>query len=190
MTDAVKTPATTQPATRPSPIHIRKLGHIVIQVRNLERSIRFYTEVLNLRVSDHATAGGVFLTVSNVTDAAQVTTPSFRPTGTRRRSPPRALFGCITLPCRLVRWMSCLKFAPISRSAASRSSGKGDAPWAVTRVSSSSIRTAITSRSFAIWTSSVRNPAPVPGTPRRASSTRSSWRGTIRSHRPGSALRR
>ena len=47
---------------RPSPIRIRKLGHVVIQVRNLERSMRFYTEVLNFRVSDNATAGGVFLT--------------------------------------------------------------------------------------------------------------------------------
>ena len=62
MTDAVEAPLSTQPATRPSPIRIRKLGHIVIQVRNLERSIRFYTEVLNLRVSDQATAGGVFMT--------------------------------------------------------------------------------------------------------------------------------
>lgn len=47
---------------RPSPIRIKKLGHVVIQVRNLERSIRFYTEVMNFRVSDNATAGGVFLT--------------------------------------------------------------------------------------------------------------------------------
>ena len=62
MTDTIGAPSTTQPVARPSPIHIRKLGHIVIQVRNLERSIHFYTEVLNLRVSDHATAGGVFLT--------------------------------------------------------------------------------------------------------------------------------
>jgi catechol 2,3-dioxygenase len=45
-----------------SPIRIRKLGHVVIQVRNLERSVRFYTEVLNFRVSDNASAGGVFLT--------------------------------------------------------------------------------------------------------------------------------
>ena len=51
-----------KPAERPSPIRIRKLGHVVIQVRDLERSMRFYTEVLNFRVSDNATAGGVFLT--------------------------------------------------------------------------------------------------------------------------------
>ena len=52
----------TQAGESPSPIRIRKLGHIVLQVSNLERSVRFYTEVLNLRVSDNATAGGVFLT--------------------------------------------------------------------------------------------------------------------------------
>ena len=62
MPDTTEAPSSTQAATRPSPVHIRKLGHIVIQVRNLERSARFYTEVLNLRVSDNATAGGVFLT--------------------------------------------------------------------------------------------------------------------------------
>jgi catechol 2,3-dioxygenase len=51
-----------QPVERPSPVRIRRLGHVVIQVRDLERSTRFYTEVLNFRVSDQATAGGVFLT--------------------------------------------------------------------------------------------------------------------------------
>ena len=47
---------------RPSPIHIKKLGHVVIQVRDLERSMRFYTEVLNFRVSDRGSSGAVFLT--------------------------------------------------------------------------------------------------------------------------------
>jgi catechol 2,3-dioxygenase-like lactoylglutathione lyase family enzyme len=58
----VKVQASTQTAERPSPIRIKKLGHVVIQVRNLERSVRFYTEVLNFRVSDDASSGGVFLT--------------------------------------------------------------------------------------------------------------------------------
>ncbi len=62
MDQAVKAQTSTQPAERPSPVRIKKLGHVVIQVRNRERSIRFYTEVLNFRVSDNATAGGVFLT--------------------------------------------------------------------------------------------------------------------------------
>jgi catechol 2,3-dioxygenase-like lactoylglutathione lyase family enzyme len=51
-----------QPSEPVSPIRIKKLGHVVIQVRNVERSKRFYTEVLNFRVSDNATGGGVFLT--------------------------------------------------------------------------------------------------------------------------------
>lgn len=52
----------THAGERPSPIRIKKLGHVVIQVRNLERSVRFYTEVMNFRVSDDASSGGVFLT--------------------------------------------------------------------------------------------------------------------------------
>jgi catechol 2,3-dioxygenase-like lactoylglutathione lyase family enzyme len=62
MTQVVEAPTSTQPVERPSPVRIKKLGHVVIQVRNLERSIRFYTEVFNFRVSDNATGGGVFLT--------------------------------------------------------------------------------------------------------------------------------
>ena len=62
MDQPVTAPATLEPAQRPSPVRIKRLGHVVIQVRNLERSVRFYTEILNFRVSDDATAGGVFLT--------------------------------------------------------------------------------------------------------------------------------
>ncbi|MPZ47616.1 MAG: glyoxalase [Betaproteobacteria bacterium] len=62
MEQASAVPASLQPVDRLSPVRIKRLGHVVIQVRNLERSIRFYTEVLNFRVSDQATAGGAFLT--------------------------------------------------------------------------------------------------------------------------------
>ena len=48
------------------PFAFRKLGHVVLNVQDLERSTRFYTEVLGFRVSDvydeSMTAGGmVFL---------------------------------------------------------------------------------------------------------------------------------
>ena len=43
-----------------SPVQIRKLGHVVIRVRDVERSIRFYTEILNFRVSDVNEGGMVF----------------------------------------------------------------------------------------------------------------------------------
>jgi catechol 2,3-dioxygenase len=62
MTQVVEASTSTQSVARSSPVRIKKLGHVVIQVRNLERSMRFYTEVLNFRVSDNASAGGVFLT--------------------------------------------------------------------------------------------------------------------------------
>jgi len=47
--------------TQPSPIRIKKLGHVVFQVRDFERSVRFYTEVMNFRVSDRMPNGSVFL---------------------------------------------------------------------------------------------------------------------------------
>jgi len=62
MDQVTKTPPPPKPATRPSPVRVKKLGHVVLQVRNLEESVKFYTEILNFRVSDDATAGGVFLT--------------------------------------------------------------------------------------------------------------------------------
>jgi catechol 2,3-dioxygenase-like lactoylglutathione lyase family enzyme len=62
MDQVVAAPTPLKPAERPSPVRIKRLGHVVLQVRNLERSVRFYTEVLNFRKSDDATDGGVFLT--------------------------------------------------------------------------------------------------------------------------------
>ncbi|MGH7064081.1 MAG: VOC family protein [Stellaceae bacterium] len=34
------------------PFHIGKIGHVVLNVRDVERSARFYTEVLGFRISD------------------------------------------------------------------------------------------------------------------------------------------
>jgi catechol 2,3-dioxygenase len=51
-----------QPVGSPSPVRIRRLGHVVIQVRDPERSMKFYTEVLNFRVSDRNPEGAIFLT--------------------------------------------------------------------------------------------------------------------------------
>jgi catechol 2,3-dioxygenase-like lactoylglutathione lyase family enzyme len=40
--------------TRPAgmPFHITKIGHVVLQCRDIERSVRFYAEVLGFKVSD------------------------------------------------------------------------------------------------------------------------------------------
>jgi catechol 2,3-dioxygenase-like lactoylglutathione lyase family enzyme len=46
-----------------SPVQIRKLGHVVFRVRDVERSTHFYTEILNFRVSDVNERGMVFFNV-------------------------------------------------------------------------------------------------------------------------------
>lgn len=46
-----------------SPIHVRKLGHVVYRVSNMERSVKFWTEMLGFRVSDVNEKGMVFLTM-------------------------------------------------------------------------------------------------------------------------------
>ncbi len=53
-------------ATAPRPFQIRKLGHVVLNVRDLEASERFYTEILGFEVTDRypesmAPGGMVFL---------------------------------------------------------------------------------------------------------------------------------
>ena len=48
-------------AKTPVPFKINKLGHIVFYVSDMDRSIRFYTEVLPFKVSDVNENGMVFL---------------------------------------------------------------------------------------------------------------------------------
>src|SRR5579884_268418 len=50
-------------ATTPTriPFQIRKLGHVVFYVSDIERSVRFYTEILPFKVSDVNEIGMVFL---------------------------------------------------------------------------------------------------------------------------------
>jgi len=45
--------APTQPGAAPGRIRPRKLGHLVLMVRDLARSVEFYTGVLGLEVSDY-----------------------------------------------------------------------------------------------------------------------------------------
>lgn len=51
------------PATKSSeiPFRVNKVGHVVFYVSDLERSLRFYTEVLPFKVSDTNEQGMVFL---------------------------------------------------------------------------------------------------------------------------------
>src|ERR1044071_5839118 len=60
MTETLERKATESAVEERSPVNIRKLGHIVFRVRDVERSIKFYTEILNFRVSDVNEHGLVF----------------------------------------------------------------------------------------------------------------------------------
>jgi catechol 2,3-dioxygenase len=46
---------------RTSPIHVRKFGHLVYEVSDIERSVKFWTEVMGFKVSDRNERGMVFL---------------------------------------------------------------------------------------------------------------------------------
>ena len=54
MSDQIVDPARIKAMTRPygTPFNITKIGHVVLNCRDLEASTRFYTEVLGFRVSD------------------------------------------------------------------------------------------------------------------------------------------
>lgn len=60
---AERTVATAHPDryTGTSPIQVRKLGHLVYEVSDVERSVRFWTEVLGFKESDRNARGMVFL---------------------------------------------------------------------------------------------------------------------------------
>jgi catechol 2,3-dioxygenase-like lactoylglutathione lyase family enzyme len=48
-----------------SPMNVRKIGHVVFRVRDVDRSVRFYTEVLNFRVTEPGRNGMVFLNIGS-----------------------------------------------------------------------------------------------------------------------------
>lgn len=49
------------PAQKTTPIKIQKIGHVVFQVSNVERSTKFWTDIMGFKVSDKNENGMVFL---------------------------------------------------------------------------------------------------------------------------------
>lgn len=47
--------------TAQTPIQVRKIGHVVYEVSDIERSTRFWTDIMGFRVSDRNERGMVFL---------------------------------------------------------------------------------------------------------------------------------
>ncbi len=58
--DAAVAPAP-DAAARPTPIKVKKLGHLVYEVSDVARSTKFWTEVMGFKVSDTNEYGMVFL---------------------------------------------------------------------------------------------------------------------------------
>jgi catechol 2,3-dioxygenase-like lactoylglutathione lyase family enzyme len=44
-----------------TPVKVKKLGHLVYEVANLERSVQFWTEIMGFHISDRNEKGMVFL---------------------------------------------------------------------------------------------------------------------------------
>ena len=44
-----------------TPIHTRKVSHVLLHVSDVERSVKFYTEILGFQESDRNHLGMVFL---------------------------------------------------------------------------------------------------------------------------------
>jgi catechol 2,3-dioxygenase-like lactoylglutathione lyase family enzyme len=58
---AEKVEAQTESAPASTPVSVKKLGHVVFRVRDIEESVRFWTEIMGFRVSDRNEHGMVFL---------------------------------------------------------------------------------------------------------------------------------
>ena len=47
---------------------VNSLGHVGVHVRDIERSVAFYRDILGLQVSDRSPRGGVFMDLKAATD--------------------------------------------------------------------------------------------------------------------------
>src|ERR1700733_8270934 len=50
-----------QAAASSSPINVRKIGHLVYEVSDVDRTVKFWTEMLGFKISDRNEFGMVFL---------------------------------------------------------------------------------------------------------------------------------
>ncbi len=50
-----------QAAASSSPINVKKIGHLVYEVSDVDRTVKFWTEMLGFKISDRNEFGMVFL---------------------------------------------------------------------------------------------------------------------------------
>lgn len=89
-----------------TPIKVKKIGHVVFNVSDVERSTRFWTEIMGFKVSDVNERGMVFL--RNALDT--IPSRSFRP-GRTRASPSRTRWRSTIAPWRWEASPSCSRSA-------------------------------------------------------------------------------
>ena len=138
------------------PFAVQKLGHVVVNVTDLEASKRFYTEVLGFRISDiyggDKMPGGMVFLRCNGDHHCLALIGGLPADGEAKRR-------CITSPSSSPRSTRCSAPATICRSTAPRSSSRAAAAPAARSRSSSSIPTAITSNSTGASTRSAMTAA-------------------------------
>ena len=50
-----------EPGTDTTPVRVKKIGHIVFRVKNVDETIKFWTEIMGFHVSDRNEGGLIFL---------------------------------------------------------------------------------------------------------------------------------
>ena len=53
--------AVEEPGTEPTPVRVKKIGHIVFRVKDVEETIKFWTEIMGFQFSDRNEGGLIFL---------------------------------------------------------------------------------------------------------------------------------
>lgn len=61
MIDVKEQPSTTTSSQTTTPIKVKKIGHVVYRVGDIERSVKFWTEIMGFKESDRNEHGMVFL---------------------------------------------------------------------------------------------------------------------------------
>src|ERR1043166_6631494 len=129
-----------------SPIHVKKIGHVVFSVSDIERTSRFWTEIMGFKFSDRNEKGMVFF--RSGTDHPTI---ALLQANDKNELPKRAKSASTTSLSKWEAFRSCSKSAIFSVRMASRFSTKAAAAPAVIPASSSTTRTAIKSRSTPRW---------------------------------------
>src|SRR2546426_8836335 len=106
-------PATQSPVG--TPVKVKKLGHVVFTVTDIERTTRFWTEIMGFHVSDKNERGMVFL--RNASDHHTVV---LVPAQTNSPLPSEGQPGSTIAPWRSARSPSSSRFATFSGLAACR----------------------------------------------------------------------